>query len=75
VTADIVVHTWDLAKATGLDATIDSDMASRMLPEMSEIGDMLVASGHYKAAVPVPDDMSVEDKLIASTGRDPAWTS
>jgi hypothetical protein len=33
-----------------------------------------VASGHYKQAVPVPDDASVEDKLIASTGRDPAWT-
>jgi uncharacterized protein (TIGR03086 family) len=74
VTADIVVHTWDLAKAAGLDATIDRDMATRMLPGMAAIGDMLVASGHYKPAVAVPDDATVEDKLIASTGRDPAWT-
>jgi uncharacterized protein (TIGR03086 family) len=73
VTADIVVHTWDLAKAAGLDTTIDHDMSTRMLPAMTDIGDMLVASGHYKQAVPVADDASVEDKLIASTGRDPAW--
>ena len=70
---DVVVHTWDLAKATGLDATIDRDMSTRMLRPMTEMGDMLVASGHYKQAVPVPDDASVEEKLIASTGRDPAW--
>jgi len=75
VTADIVVHTWDLAKAAGLDATIDHDMATRMLRPMTEMGDMLVASGHYKQAVVVPDEASVEDKLVASTGRDPAWTS
>ena len=73
VTADIVVHTWDLAKAAGLDATIDHDMSTRMLPGMSAMGEMLVASGHYKQAVPVPDDATVEDKLIASTGRNPAW--
>jgi len=74
VTADIVVHTWDLAKATGLDATIDHEMAARMVPGMAGIGDMLVASGQYRPAVPVPDDASVEDKLIALTGRDPART-
>lgn len=75
VTADIVVHTWDLAKAAGLDATIDHDMADRMLLPMTAIGDMLVASGHYKPAVTVPDDASVEDKLVAATGRNPAWTA
>ena len=74
VTGDIVVHMWDLAKAAGVDATIDHEMAVRMLAPMSAIGDMLVASGHYKQAVPVPDSASVEDKLIAATGRDPAWT-
>ena len=74
VTADIVVHTWDLAKATGLDATIDHDFATRMVPAMTAIGDMLVASGQYKQAVEVSDDVSIEDKLIASTGRDPAWS-
>ena len=75
VTGDIVVHSWDLAMAAGVVAAIDHDMATRMLPPMTEMGDMLVASGHYQQAVAVPDDASVEDKLIASTGRDPAWTS
>ena len=38
VTGDIVVHTWDLAKAAGLDATIDHDMATRMLRPMTDDG-------------------------------------
>jgi len=45
-----------------------------MLQPMTDMGDMLVASGHYKQAVPVPDDASVEDQVIAATGRDPSWT-
>jgi hypothetical protein len=48
-------------------------MAARMLAPMLAIGDMLVASGHYKPAVPVSEDASVQDKLIAATGRDPYW--
>lgn len=74
VTADVVVHTWDLAKAAGLDATIDHDMAVRMLPPMTAMADVLVASGHYGKPVPMPDDASVEDKLVAATGRNPGWT-
>ena len=35
VTGDIVVHTWDLAKAAGVDATIDHEMAARMVPPMT----------------------------------------
>ena len=75
VTGDIVVHTWDLAKAAGVDAAIDHEMAVRMVPAMTAIGDMLVASGHYGKAVAVPDDASIEDQLVASTGRDPAWNT
>ncbi len=73
VTADIVVHTWDLARAAGVDASIDREMSTRMLDGMLAMGDMLVASGHYKPAVTVDDDASVETKLIAATGRDPSW--
>jgi hypothetical protein len=46
-----------------------------MVPAMTAIGDMLVASGHYGKAVAVPDDASIEDQLVASTGRDPSWTA
>ncbi len=74
VTADIVVHTWDLAKAAGLDATIDREMSDRLLGEVVAMGDVLVASGQYKPAVPVPDDAGIEDKLIAATGRNPFWS-
>ena len=74
VTADIVVHTWDLAKAAGLDATIDREMSERLLTEVVAMGDVLVASGQYKAAVPIADEASTEDKLIAASGRNPFWS-
>jgi uncharacterized protein (TIGR03086 family) len=73
VTADIVVHTWDLAKAAGVDATIDREMSERLLAGLVEMADVLVASGHYKPAVEVPDDAPVETKLIAASGRKPDW--
>ena len=74
MTGDIVVHTWDLAKAAGVDATIDHEMAVRMVPAM--IGDRRHARGQrpLQAGGAVPDDASVEDKLVAATGRDPDWT-
>jgi len=46
-----------------------------MVPGMTAIGDMLVESGQYKRAIAVADDASIEDKLIAATGRDPHWTA
>ena len=73
VTADIVVHTWDLAKAAGLDTTIDREMAERLVGGMQAMEDVLVASGQYKPAVTVPGDAGIEDQLADPTlyERDP----
>ena len=74
VTADVLVHTWDLARATGQDPAIDGELAGRMLAAMENMGDVLVASGHYAPAVAIDDGASIQDRLVAATGRDPAWT-
>jgi uncharacterized protein (TIGR03086 family) len=75
VTADVVVHTWDLARAAGLDATIDHEMSVTMIDGMLAMGDVLVASGHYKPAFTVDEEADVETRLIAATGRNPDWTA
>lgn len=74
VTGDILVHTWDLARATGQDVHLDDELASQMLAGIETMGDALVASGHYGPPAPVAPDASVQDRLVARTGRDPDWS-
>jgi uncharacterized protein (TIGR03086 family) len=73
VTGDVLVHTWDLARAVGVDVTLDPELAAAMLAGIEPIADLLASSGHYNAAVPVAPGTNVQDRLIAATGRDPEW--
>lgn len=72
-TADVFMHTWDLARASGQDVDLDADRCAAMLAGMQPIEEMLRASGQYGPAVPVPADASVQDRFVAFIGRDPAW--
>jgi uncharacterized protein (TIGR03086 family) len=68
---DVLVHTWDLARAAGLDETIDEAEAAGMLAGMEPIDEMLRQSGQYGPRVMVPDDADIITKLVAFTGRQP----
>jgi uncharacterized protein (TIGR03086 family) len=70
-TSDILVHTWDLARATGLDETLDADEVHDLYVGMVPIDQVLRDSGHYGPRVDVPDDTDEQTKLIAFTGRQP----
>lgn len=68
---DVVVHTWDLARAAGLDETLDPDVVHDMLVGMEPMDEMLRASGQYGPKVEVPADADEQTRLIAFTGRRP----
>jgi uncharacterized protein (TIGR03086 family) len=70
-TNDIFLHTWDLARAAGLDETLDPDEVHTLLVGMEPYDEVLRQSGHYGPRVPVPDDASEQDRLIAFIGRQP----
>jgi uncharacterized protein (TIGR03086 family) len=72
-TADVFMHSWDLARAGGQDPALDEDQAATMLAGMQPIEAVLRDSGHYGPAVPVPDDAPAVDRLMGFIGRDPAW--
>jgi uncharacterized protein (TIGR03086 family) len=72
-TADVFMHSWDLARATGQDLTLDPDFAEELLEGSKPIEQLMRDSGQYGPAVPVPDDAPVVDRLIGFIGRDPAW--
>ncbi len=71
VTPDVLVHTWDLARATGLDEQLDAELAAEYLAGMEPIDEMLRSSGHYGPRVQVGEDADVQTRLIAFTGRQP----
>lgn len=71
ILGDVLVHTWDLARATGGDETLDADEVHGMLEGMLPIDQVLRDSGHFGARVDVPDDADEQTRLIAFTGRQP----
>ncbi|WP_406070101.1 TIGR03086 family metal-binding protein [Micromonospora sp. NBC_01638] len=73
-TADVFMHTWDLARATGQDDRLDSDFCVELLAGMEPIEQVMRSSGQYGARVPVKDDADAQTKMLGFIGRDPNWT-
>jgi hypothetical protein len=75
---DLPQHWWDLAKATGQDATMQAEEVEALWETLSAMPSgwwkWQVDNGHYAPAVHVPDDASLQDRLVALIGRDPCWT-
>jgi uncharacterized protein (TIGR03086 family) len=68
---DVLVHTWDLARATGLDERLDPDEVRRLLAVMEPNDEMMRQGTAFGEKVPVPDDADDQTRLIAFTGRQP----
>lgn len=69
---DVLVHTWDLARATGQDDRLDPELVDAcvaiFLPDMPERGR---AAGIVGPAVVVPEAASPQDRLLGAMGRRP----
>ncbi|GGL92696.1 maleylpyruvate isomerase family mycothiol-dependent enzyme [Nakamurella endophytica] len=72
-TSDVFLHSWDLARAGGLDDRLDPEVCADLLAGMEPLADVLYASGQYGPPVAVPADAGVQDRLLGLIGRDPAW--
>lgn len=70
-TADVFMHAWDLARATGQDDTLDPQRCADYLAGMEPMDEMLRASGQYGPKVEVPADAEAQTRLMAFIGRDP----
>jgi uncharacterized protein (TIGR03086 family) len=80
--ADLVLHRWDLARATGQDDTIDPDELQGMWPGLQQIPDVMRVPGAFGPGVTVfgpvvevPADAPLQDRALGLVGRDPAWTA
>ena len=70
-TLDILVHGWDLAKATGQSAALEAGLAGHVLGFASQALTGEARAGRIGPAVPVPADASVTDRLAGFLGRQP----
>lgn len=68
---DVLIHTWDLARATGLDETLDRSEVVRTFDGAREVDDLLRQSGQYGSKIEVGPDADVQTRLIAFLGRQP----
>src|ERR671916_2029842 len=70
-TADVFMHTWDLARATGQDENLDPGLCAELLAGMEPMEEALRSSGQYGPRVAVPEDADVQTRMLAFIGRDP----
>ncbi|RKT83613.1 TIGR03086 family protein [Saccharopolyspora antimicrobica] len=74
VTIELVVHSWDLAKATGQSPRLDEALLDFTFGEAAKMVEQGRALGAFGAEVAVPDTAPLLDRLVALTGRNPDWT-
>jgi uncharacterized protein (TIGR03086 family) len=72
---DVVVHTWDLARAVGANDRLDPALCKQFLASLPDQPDALVQTGMYDAPVTVDAKAGVQAQLLARLGRDPSWTA
>jgi uncharacterized protein (TIGR03086 family) len=69
--AEMVLHGWDIAKATGQDYHCEDAVAQAVLETVQAQGELFRQYQGFAAIVPVPDDATAFDRALALSGRDP----
>lgn len=72
--SEITLHGWDLAAATGREYRCDGETAAILLDFVMEFTDDNRGT-IFGPPVAVADDAPVFDRVLALSGRDPAWSA
>ncbi len=68
---DMIIHKWDLGKATGQNSTIDNNLAGVGIQVLSHIVEGGRERGAFGPAVTVAASASAQDRLLGLSGRTP----
>lgn len=68
--SDVTIHSWDLARATDSDESLDDALVEAVWTVFEPQRDALEASGLFDSPVPMPEDAPLQSRLLALTGRD-----
>jgi uncharacterized protein (TIGR03086 family) len=71
---DHLVHAWDLAMASGQDATLDPELVDALSGWFDEREELYRSAGAIGARVAEPGH-DPQSRLIVGSGRDPGWSA
>jgi uncharacterized protein (TIGR03086 family) len=74
---ELVIHGWDVARASGQGFDCDRqslEVVHRFVAQFSGPGQEAGREGLFGPVVPVPDDAPLLDLVVGLSGRDPAWS-
>jgi uncharacterized protein (TIGR03086 family) len=71
---ELVIHGWDLARATGQDYAPDTASLQVAYELLAASTDPESRQGIFGPVVDVPADAPLLDRAIGLSGRDPSWT-
>jgi uncharacterized protein (TIGR03086 family) len=74
---EVVIHGWDVARASGQPYECDPQSLEAVhgfVAQFSGPGQEEARAGLFGPVVEVPDDAPLLDRVIGLTGRDPAWS-
>lgn len=71
---ELVLHGWDLARATGQPYDCDDATASACMAFVGTFEES-GTPGLFGPAIPVADDASALERVLARSGRDPQWSA
>jgi uncharacterized protein (TIGR03086 family) len=71
LTADLAIHAWDLARATGQDETLDPDTVALLIPWTEANADLVAGSGMFGTQIDTGPDAPDDVRLLGLLGRRP----
>ena len=71
--AELVLHTWDVAAATGQTVEVADPTARRVLAVVEQYAEMFREYAGFADALPVDDDTAPLERALRLSGRDPHW--
>ncbi len=70
---EMVLHGWDVAKATGQEYACDDAVAEAVLDTVTAQAELFRKYQGFTEAVEAPDGATTFDRALSLSGRDPQW--
>lgn len=72
---ELLVHGWDLARATGQTYSVDGELADLLYGIVAAGRPAGTESGFFGPEVTPEEDATTFERALALSGRDPGWTA
>ncbi len=70
---EMVLHGWDVARATGREYACDDAVAEAVLATVEQQAELFRKYQGFADAIEAPDDATAFDRALRLSGRDPNW--